>query len=54
MKIKLTYNLTILVIDKWLIWQWEICIHQLPVGYDISPLKRVKFKILTTGRQASG
>ena len=27
MKIKLTYNLTILVIDKWLIWQWEICIH---------------------------
>jgi hypothetical protein len=23
---------------------------QLPVGYDISPLKRVKFKILTTSR----
>ena len=27
---------------------------QLPVGYDISPLKRVKLKILTTNRQASG
>jgi hypothetical protein len=25
----------------------------MPVGYDISPLKRVKFKILTTSRQAS-
>jgi hypothetical protein len=25
-----------------------------PVGYDISPLKRVKFKILTTSCQASG
>jgi hypothetical protein len=24
------------------------------VGYDISPFKRVKFKILTTSRQASG
>jgi hypothetical protein len=27
---------------------------QLPVGYHISPLKRVKFKIATTSRQASG
>jgi hypothetical protein len=25
-----------------------------PVGYDISPLKRIKFKFLTTSRQASG
>jgi hypothetical protein len=24
------------------------------VGYDISPLKRAKFKILATSRQASG
>jgi hypothetical protein len=24
------------------------------VGYDISPLKRVKFKILSTSRQESG
>jgi len=24
---------------------------QLPVGYDISPLKRVKLKILTTSRE---
>jgi hypothetical protein len=36
------------------------CLHyygillQVPVGYDISPLKRVKYKILTTSRQASG
>jgi hypothetical protein len=29
-------------------------ILQLPLGYDISPLKRVKLKILTTSRQASG
>ena len=27
---------------------------QLLVGYDISPLKRVKLKILNTSRQASG
>ena len=27
---------------------------QLPLGYDISPLKRVKLNILTTNRQASG
>ena len=29
-------------------------ILQLPLGYDISPRKRVKLKILTTSRQASG
>jgi hypothetical protein len=27
---------------------------QLPVGYDISPLKRAKLKKLTTSREASG
>ena len=29
-------------------------ILQLPLGYDISPRKRVKLKFLTTSRQASG
>jgi len=37
------------------LFEWRnIDSPNLPVGYDISPLKRVKLKLLTTSRQASG
>ena len=55
-----TAYIEVYILCSYLMCSWAIHLAMngilllLPVGYNISPLKRVKFKILTTSHQASG